>query len=188
MTSLGNHYTTKSSFHGLLSWSIVERLKNALNFFGARISVFTAPFLVYFFFLYIFFMMALSLGTCWAFLVWSGDACAQAEAGECQDPGEAKAYCNSHEWKWVDVPDQCQFHYMPPSEVKGLLKGKRACVVVQERSARWWGQFCRGVCRHVGMCCRRRAYVVQRCTAPFSEEESPRGGEGGGGFTTVQVE
>lgn len=47
----------------------------------------------------------------------------QVEAGQCQEPGEATAYCNSHQWKWVDVPDQCHLHYMPPSEAQEALKG-----------------------------------------------------------------
>ncbi|CBN78469.1 conserved unknown protein [Ectocarpus siliculosus] len=53
----------------------------------------------------------------------------KVEAGQCQEPGEATAYCNSHQWKWVDVPDQCHVHYMPPSEVEEALKGRNVVVV-----------------------------------------------------------
>ncbi|CAM9317992.1 unnamed protein product [Scytosiphon promiscuus] len=51
------------------------------------------------------------------------------EEGACQEPGETSAYCNSHEWKWVDVPDQCHLHYMPPNEVSSVLKGRNVVVV-----------------------------------------------------------
>ena len=51
------------------------------------------------------------------------DRFAQVESGECHDPMEASAYCNSQEWKWVGVNDHCHLHYMPPSEVKEVLKG-----------------------------------------------------------------
>eukprot|EP00903_Cladosiphon_okamuranus_P018236 g16775.t1 len=69
--------------------------------------------------------------------LYSQDVCVETanhgmwkvEEGQCQEPGEAKAYCNSHEWKWVDVPDQCLLHYMPPTEVKDALKGRNIVVV-----------------------------------------------------------
>lgn len=63
------------------------------------------------------------------------DACVEAanrgmwkvDSGGCTDPDQAGAYCYSHTWKWVGVPDQCHLQYMTPAEVKGVLGGE--CVL-----------------------------------------------------------
>lgn len=53
----------------------------------------------------------------------------KVDSGACQDPEQAGAFCNSHEWKWIDVPDQCQFHYLPPADVKTVFSGRRIVMV-----------------------------------------------------------
>ncbi|CAN0169434.1 unnamed protein product [Ascophyllum nodosum] len=76
---------------------------------------------------------------------FSTDACVdlanegmwKVESGECHDPMEASAYCNSQEWKWVGVNDHCHLHYMPPSEVKEVLKAGRHIIVVGDSIERF---------------------------------------------------
>ncbi|KAG5180755.1 10 TM acyl transferase domain found in Cas1p-domain-containing protein [Tribonema minus] len=42
--------------------------------------------------------------------MWATDtaACSQAQH---------TLYCDSHAWKWVDIPDECHFRYLPPDEI-----------------------------------------------------------------------
>src|SRR5690348_14624101 len=35
------------------------------------------------------------------------------------------AFCDSNSWRWVGIPDECHFHYMPPSEFSKAATGRR---------------------------------------------------------------
>lgn len=72
----------------------------------------------------------------------------QVDSGECTDPDQAGAYCYSHRWKWVGVPDQCHLQYMTPAEVKGVLGGECVCVCVYVLCT-----FCGTLCAFFGVWC-----------------------------------
>ncbi|CAN0020669.1 unnamed protein product, partial [Choristocarpus tenellus] len=70
----------------------------------------------------------------------------QSTVGACggADSHEA-AYCESHSWTWVDIPDQCDFHYMTPDAVQKTMTGKRVLLVGDSVSRFMYYSMIRGV-------------------------------------------